>query len=412
MAMPMRRRTIGGMADDTPQQKIAPVSRRRGAEMMDFSGLSRQYQALSPGILAAVGEVLGEGAYIGGAQIKTLEDALARRSGARFALGCANGTDALTLALLAFGARPGEAVFLPAFTFAATAEAVALRGATPVFVEVDESFTLDPAALEEALDRTRREGRLRPAGVIAVDLFGLPADYSRILPLVRREGLWLLEDAAQSFGSARGGRAACSFGEIAATSFFPTKPLGCYGDGGAVFTSRSRRAELLDSLRLHGRGIEKYDHRILGLNSRLDTLQAAVLLEKLKVFDRELSRRREIAAFYTERLSGAVQTPVIPAEAEPSWAQYTIRLPNRMQRDRMKLHLSIRGIPSAVYYPKPLHLQGAFACLGLRRGALPFSEALCEQVLSLPVHPYLTDDEVCCVADAVLEALREGAGLS
>ena len=225
-------------------------------------------------------------------------------------------------------------------------------------------------------------------------------------------GQVMLEDAAQSFGSARGGRAACSFGEIAATSFFPTKPLGCYGDGGAVFTSRSRRAELLDSLRLHGRGIEKYDHRILGLNSRLDTLQAAVLLEKLKVFDRELSRRREIAAFYTERLSGAVQTPVIPAEAEPSWAQYTIRLPNRMQRDRMKLHLSIRGIPSAVYYPKPLHLQGAFACLGLRRGALPFSEALCEQVLSLPVHPYLTDDEVCCVADAVLEALREGAGLS
>lgn len=373
---------------------------------MDFSGLTRQYQALSGALRASMEEVLGEGRYIGGSQIARLEQALSDRTGVRYVFGCANGTDALTLALLAFGARTGEAVFLPSFTFAATAEAVAMRGATPIFVEVNDSFTLDPDALEKAVERVRQEGWLRPAGIVAVDLFGLPADYARIAPIARREGMWLLEDAAQSFGAIRDDRPACSFGEIAATSFFPTKPLGCYGDGGAVFTHRASRAALLDSLRLHGRGSHKYDHRILGINSRLDTLQAAVLLEKLQLFDRELARRREIAAFYHDRLTGVVRTPEPPEDALPSWAQYTIRLPDGTQRDRLKRRLAERGIPSAVYYPRPLHLQPALAYLGIRRGELPFTEALCEQVLSLPIHPYLTDAEVEQVADAV----REEAG--
>lgn len=370
---------------------------------MEFSGLKRQYERLSPGIQEAIGRVLGEGRYIGGRQIGRLEERLAALSGSACCLCCASGTDALTLALMAWGARGGEAVFLPAFTFAATAEAVALRGATPVFVDVDETLNLCPDALEEAVNRVRQEGWLRPAGVVAVDLFGLPADYQQIGKITAREGLWLLEDAAQSLGASRFGQMACTFGEVAATSFFPAKPLGCYGDGGAVFTDDLRIAQIIESLRAHGRGEDKYDNRILGINSRLDTLQAAVLLEKLDAFEGELARRRAVASRYTERLSPAVSTPVVPGDAQPSWAQYVVRLPSRSARDGLRLALSTRGVPSAVHYPKPLHLQGAFAYLGVRRGALPASEAASEQVLSLPMHGYLADEEVERVCDAVLD---------
>jgi UDP-2-acetamido-2-deoxy-ribo-hexuluronate aminotransferase len=376
---------------------------------MEFSGLRKQYEALSSHILSAIGQVLDEGVYIGGGQIARLEQRFTALTGCRFCLCCASGTDALVLALMAWGARAGEAVFLPSFTFAATAEAVALRGATPVFVDVDDTLNLDPAALETAITQVRREGWLRPAGIVAVDLFGVPADYGRIGAIARREGLWLLEDAAQSFGASRGGQQACSFGEIAATSFFPSKPLGCYGDGGAVFTGDARLAETIDSLRVHGRGNGKYDNRIVGINSRLDTLQAAILLEKLCVFPQELARRREVAEIYTRDLGGWVGLPVIPDDTQPSWAQYTIRLPNRTLRDRLRLALSTCGIPSAVYYPKPLHLQGAFAYLGLPKGALPRSEDACEQVLSLPMHPYLTDEEVAFVCHAVREFMQENA---
>ncbi|MEG1849124.1 MAG: DegT/DnrJ/EryC1/StrS family aminotransferase [Oscillospiraceae bacterium] len=376
---------------------------------MELSGLRAQYEALSPQIAAAMNRVLSEGKYIGGKQIERLERALAHHTQSTFALCCASGTDALTLALLAWGARAGDAVFLPSFTFAATAEAVALRGATPVFVDIDPSYCLDPCALTEAIDRVRREGWLRPAGIVAVDLFGLPADYQQIGRIAAAEGLWLLEDAAQSFGASRFGQMACSFGEIAATSFFPSKPLGCYGDGGAVFTNELHHAETIASLRCHGCGIDKYDNRLVGINSRLDTLQAAVLLEKLDVFPHELTRRRALAAFYTERLSGAVITPPIPPEAQPSWAQYTIRLPSPMLRDRLRLELSANGIPSAVYYPKPLHLQGAFSYLGIKRGALPESEAAARQVLSLPMHPYLTDGEAELVCETILRFIERTA---
>lgn len=376
---------------------------------MEFSGLRKQYEALSSHILSAIIQVLDEGVYIGGSQIARLEQKFTALTGCRFCLCCASGTDALVLALMAWGARSGDAVFLPAFTFAATAEAVALRGATPIFVDVDESLNIDPESLEQAIRQVRYEGWPRPVGIVAVDLFGVPADYGRISSIARREGLWLLEDAAQSFGASRDGQQACSFGEIAAASFFPSKPLGCYGDGGAVFTGDVRLAEVVDALRVHGRGSDKYDNRIVGVNSRLDTLQAAILLEKLSVFPQELVRRREIAACYTQQLSDIVRTPFVPEDTQPSWAQYTVRLPNRMLRDRLRLSLSTRGIPSAVYYPKPLHLQGAFAYLGVPKGALPRSEEACEQVLSLPMHPYLSDEEVLFVCRAVQEFMRENA---
>ena len=370
---------------------------------MNFSGLPEQYVRLSPHIVSSIAQVLEEGCYIGGTQIKQLEEQLAKRTGSRYCLCCANGTDALTLALMAWGAGNGDAVFVPAFTFAATAEAVALRGATPVFVDVDETYTMDPASLEDAVLRVRREGWLRPVGIVVVNLFGVPADYKRINRFAAQENLWVLEDAAQSFGAQRFGRASCAFGDISATSFFPGKPLGCYGDGGAVFTDNAQYADTIDSLRLHGRGSSKYDHRIIGINSRLDTLQAAVLLEKLSLFDQELENRNAIAQKYTEGLARFNITPVIPPDTLSSWSQYTLTLPNRTARDRLKLHLSTMGIPSMVYYPSPLHLQAAFAYLEGGKGMLPKSEAACEQVLSIPVHPYLSDKDVLYIINATKE---------
>lgn len=376
---------------------------------MNFSGLSEQYMRLSTRIVSSIEQVLQEGRYIGGAQIKQLEQQLAKRTGSSYCLCCANGTDALTLALMAWGAGRGDAIFVPAFTFAATAESIALRGATPVFVDIDETFNIDPASLENAIAATRREGWLRPFGIVAVDLFGIPADYKRLNHIAAQEGLWLLEDAAQSFGARRFGRAACSFGEIAATSFFPGKPLGCYGDGGAVFTDICDHAETIDSLRLHGRGSSKYDHRIIGINSRLDTLQAAVLLEKLLLFDQELTHRNEIAKKYTEHLRCFKITPTVPPDTLSAWSQYTLRLPDRMTRDRLKLDLSTHGIPSMVYYPSPLHLQAAFAYLGGSKGMLPLSETACEQVLSIPIHPYLSDEEVSLIISSITEFMEKNS---
>lgn len=371
--------------------------------MINFSGLPEQYKRLSSCMTDSIEQVLQSCCYIGGSQVDELEQRLAVRTGSSFCLCCANGTDALTLAIMAWGAGRGDAVFVPAFTFAATAEAVALRGATPVFVDVDETFNIDPASLEDAIATTRREAWLRPAGIVAVNLFGVPADYRRLNHIAAREGLWLLEDAAQSFGASRFGRAACTFGEIAATSFFPVKPLGCYGDGGAVFTDSRPHAETINSLRLHGKGGSKYDHRIIGINSRLDTLQAAVLLQKLSIFDDELARRSINAQKYTAAFSSFGIAPVIPPDTVSVWSQYTLRLPDKVMRDRLKLALSTCGIPSMVYYPAPLHLQPAFTYLGGKKGMLPVAEAACEQVLSIPVHAYLSDEDVALIINSVTE---------
>lgn len=374
--------------------------------MINFSGLPEQYKRLSADMAASIEQVLQDCCYIGGSQVDALEERLAARTGSCFCLCCANGTDALTLAIMAWGGGHGDAVFVPAFTFAATAEAVALRGATPVFVDVDETFNIDPASLEAAIATTRREGWLRPAGIVAVNLFGVPADYRRLNRIAAREGLWLLEDAAQSFGASRFGRASCTFGDISATSFFPVKPLGCYGDGGAIFTDSRPLAETIHSLRLHGKGSSKYDHRIIGINSRLDTLQAAVLLQKLSIFDDELASRIQNAKKYTAAFAAHGIAPVIPPDTVSAWSQYTLRLPDRVTRDRLKLELSTHGVPSMVYYPTPLHLQPAFLYLGGKKGMLPVSERSCEQVLSIPVHAYLTEADLALIIGTVTAFIK------
>lgn len=336
------------------------------------------------------------GAYILGPQVAELEQQLADYVGVKHCITCANGTDALRMALMALGIGPGDAVFVPDFTFFATAEAVAMVGAKPLFVDVDENtFNIDDVDLcNKIRDNQNEEFALR--AVIAVDLFGRPADYDRLQKVCEMYGLLLVEDGAQGFGGSINGRKACSFGDISTTSFFPAKPLGCYGDGGALFTDNDEWAALLRSLRVHGKGTDKYDNVRLGLNSRLDTLQAAVLQVKMKHFDEELKAVNHVAKRYTELLSGKVTTPVIPQGYTSSWAQYTIQADNR---DEIQSRLKAAGIPSMVYYPRTMSQQTAFAYLNQK--PCPVAEQLTKTVLSLPMHPYLTDEEIEKVASLI-----------
>ena len=336
------------------------------------------------------------GAYILGPQVAELEQQLADYVGVKHCITCANGTDALRMALMALGIGPGDAVFVPDFTFFATAEAVAMVGAKPIFVDVDEhTFNIDDVDLcNKIRDNQNEELALR--AVIAVDLFGRPADYDRLQKVCEMYGLLLVEDGAQGFGGSINGRKACSFGDISTTSFFPAKPLGCYGDGGALFTDNDEWAALLRSLRVHGKGTDKYDNVRLGLNSRLDTLQAAVLQVKMKHFDEELKAVNHVAKRYTELLSGKVTTPVVPQGYTSSWAQYTIQADNR---DEIQSRLKAAGIPSMVYYPRTMSQQTAFAYLNQK--PCPVAEQLTKTVLSLPMHPYLTDEEIEKVASLI-----------
>ena len=378
-------------------------------EAMQFRDLKQQYQVLREEMDQAILEAVASGAYIMGPQVKELEKQLADYVGVKHCLTCANGTDALTLALKAWGIGPGDAVFVPDFTFFSSAEVVSLEGATPVFVDVhEETFNIDAADLERSVKEVVAEGRLRPRVVVAVDLFGLPADYQAVRAVADKYGLLVLEDGAQGFGGTIDGKRACSFGDISTTSFFPAKPVGCYGDGGAVFTDNDEWAALIESYRVHGKGQFKYDNVRIGLNSRLDTVQAAVLQVKLKAFaDYELGAVNEAAAKYTERLQG-LATPVIPDGFRSSWAQYTLRLRDKEQRDGLQAALKVEGIPSMVYYPKPMHLQTAFASVipGLTRNLCLVATSLCDRVLSLPMHPYLTDEQIDTVCSAVLKALQ------
>ena len=413
---------------------------------MEFRDLKKQYQVLRPEMDQALLGAVASGAYIMGPQVKALEKQLAEYVGVKHCLTCANGTDALTLALKAWGIGPGDAVFVPDFTFFSSAEVVPLEGAEPVFVDVhEETFNVDAADLERAVQAVLAEGRLRPRVVVAVDLFGLPADYQAIRAVADRYGLLVLEDGAQGFGGsvipsgAKESLRACSFGDIATTSFFPAKPLGCYGDGGAVFTDNDEWAALIESYRVHGKGQFKYDNVRIGLNSRLDTVQAAVLQVKLKAFaDYELDAVNVAADKYSELLADVAAIPVIPEGFRSSWAQYTIRLKDREQRDALQAHLKAQGIPSMVYYPKPMHLQTAFAQTpdqvggdasgvvpgkvggdasgvipgdhsvipGLPRNLCPVATSLCDRVLSLPMHPYLTEEQIRTVSDAIHSFLR------
>ena len=371
----------------------------------------------------AILDAVASGAYIMGKPVKELEAQLAEYVGVKHCLTCANGTDALTLALKAWGIGPGDAVFVPDFTFFSSAEVVPLEGATPVFVDVrEETFNIDAADLQRAVEQVLAEGNLRPRVVVAVDLFGLSADFKAIRQVADKYGLFILEDGAQGFGGSIDGKRACSFGDIATTSFFPAKPVGCYGDGGAVFTDNDDWAALIESYRVHGKGTFKYDNLRIGMNSRLDTVQAAVLQVKLKAFTKyELDAVNAAADKYTALLKDVVDTPVIPQGFCSSWAQYTIRLKDTAQRDSLQASLKAAGIPSMVYYPKPMHLQTAFVdpYVGLwppqddkvsfraePRNLCPTATNLCGRVLSLPMHPYITDEEINTVCNAVKAALK------
>lgn len=375
---------------------------------MQFRDLKRQYGVLKDEIDSAILRVAGSGAYIMGAQVKELESELAEYVGVKHCLTCANGTDALTLALKSWGIKSGDAVFVPDFTFFSSAEVVSAEGATPVFVDVSEdTFNIDASDLERKIAETIEEGKFSPKAVIAVDLFGLPADYPQIRKITDKYGLYLLEDGAQGFGGRIEGRRSCSFGDISTTSFFPAKPLGCYGDGGAVFTDNEEWAALIDSYRVHGKGAFKYDNVRIGMNSRLDSIQAAVLQVKFKAFEgHEVDEVNRVAALYDDLLEGIVKTPVIPSGFFSSRAQYTIRLECRTKRDYLQAVLKKADIPSMVYYPNPMHGQTAYRSLALPQDCCPTASRLCETVLSLPMHPYMTDSEVENVCDVIKAALK------
>ena len=374
--------------------------------IMEFRDLKRQYQVLKNDIDKAMTDVATSGGYIMGKAVTELETELATYVGTPHCMTCANGTDALTIALKVWGIGAGDAVFVPDFTFFASAEVIALEGATPIFVDVDkDTFNLDPQSLKDAIKAVKDEGILTPKVVIAVDLFGLPANYPAIKEIVLQEGLLLLEDGAQGFGGSIGEKRACSFGDIATTSFFPAKPLGCYGDGGALFTDNEEWATLISSYRFHGKGSYKYDNVRIGLNSRLDTLQAAILQVKFKAFQTsELQDVNAAAQYYTTHLKGAT-LPSVAAPFHSSWAQYTLRLDKEETRNALQQKLKSENIPSMVYYPTPMSQQTAFK--GAKRYiSTPNSQELSQTVLSLPIHPYITQQELDNVIDCVNRFLK------
>jgi len=371
---------------------------------MEFRDLNTQYNVLKKEMDKAVLDVMSEGNFIMGRQVAEFEKQLADYVGVKHCITCANGTDALQLALMAWGIGAGDAVFIPDFTFFATGEVVSLEKATPIFVDVEEkTFNIDPEKLEKKIKKVVEKGELKPRVIITVDLFGCPANYEELRAIADRYELLLLEDSAQGFGGSIDGKMACSFGDISTTSFFPAKPLGCYGDGGAIFTDDDEMAELMRSYRIHGKGKDKYDNVRIGLNSRLDTIQAAILQVKLKAFiDYELADVNAIAKKYTHLLENVVITPAIPDGYYSSWAQYTIVLPDKERRDGLQEHLRRKGIPSNVYYIKPMHQQGAFAYLEYKDVEdLEVTKDLCERVLSLPLHPYLKDNDIERVVNEV-----------
>ena len=371
---------------------------------MQFIDLKAQQARIREQIEANIRKVMDHGRYIMGPEIQELEQRLASYTGTKYALGVGSGTDALLMPLMAQDIGPGDAVFAPSFTFIATAEAVQLLGATPVFVEIEgKTFNMDPAHLEEEIKRVTTEGRLTPQGIIPVDLFGQPADYDEINEIAEKYGLWVLEDAAQGFGGVYKGKKAGSLAHTAATSFFPAKPLGTYGDGGMIFTDDEKMIGLLDSIRVHGQGTDKYNNVRIGINGRLDTIMAAVLLPKVDIFDEEVELRQKVANRYTEMLGDHVVTPVVKDHNLSSWAQYTITHPHR---NTIIEGLKSEGIPTAIYYPKPLHLQEAFSNLGYAMGDLPVTEKIASEVFSIPMHPYLSEDD----QDKVVRAIINYAG--
>ncbi|MCI8562064.1 MAG: DegT/DnrJ/EryC1/StrS family aminotransferase [Lachnospiraceae bacterium] len=377
---------------------------------MEFRDLKRQYQELKPQIDAAISKVLVDTNFISGSQVTELEKALAEYVGRKHCIACGNGTDALTLALMALDVGKGDVVFVPDFTFFASGETPAFAGAVPVFVDVyEDTFNMDPASLENAILAVINAGKLVPKVIIPVDLFGQPAEYDKILAIAQKYGIFVLEDAAQGFGGNIRGKMACSFGDISCTSFFPAKPLGCYGDGGAVFTDNDEWAALIRSYQIHGKGENKYDNVHIGINSRLDTIQAAILLEKFQAFCKyELEAVNHAAERYTELLKDIVSVPVVKEGYYSSWAQYSILLENEEQRDGLQAYLKEKGIPSMVYYQKPMHLQKAFDGMECTCAGLGVTEKICKRILALPMHPYMEENELEMVAEAVRQKVLDG----
>jgi len=396
---------------------------------MDFIDLKIQQKRIKEQLDANIQKVLAHGNYIMGPEIKELEAKLAAYVGVKHAVACASGTDALLMALMALDVGPGDAVFTTPFTFIATAEVISLLGATPVFVDINpKTFNIDPAKLALAIKALKAndpslhplpkaipsplvgegkgEGvRLRPRCIIPVDLFGLPADYDAIDKIAKENNMFVIEDAAQSFGAKYQDKMACTFGHIACTSFFPAKPLGCYGDGGMCFTDDAALAAVLDSIRVHGKGSHKYDNARIGINGRLDTLQATILLAKFAIFPEEVELRNTAATHYTTHLTPdpSLLTPFVPAGYKSVWAQYSILARDEAHRTALMEKLKASGIPTAIYYPKPLHLQTAFAPLGYTPGAFPVSEDAASRIFSLPMHPYLAQTDQEKIADALTE---------
>jgi dTDP-4-amino-4,6-dideoxygalactose transaminase len=366
---------------------------------MQFIDIGAQRERIRDRLRTAIDRVVDDGRYILGPEVTEFENQLAAYVGVKHVVACANGTDALLLPLYASGIGPG-AVFVPSFTFAATAEVVALAKAEPVFVDVDEdTYNIDIASLEAAIAMVKKEGRLTPRAIIPVDLFGLGADYAAISEIAERENLLVIEDAAQAIGGSTGGRMCGSFGSVGATSFYPAKPLGCYGDGGAMFTNDDEMAAKLRSFAFHGKGETQYDNIHVGLNSRLDTLQAAILIEKLAILEDEMVARQAVAERYRGALHNLVKTPHVPEGSRSAWAQYAIETP---YRDELKAHLQAQGIPSVIYYVKPLHQQVAYRHYPVAPGGLPVSESLPKRILCLPMHPYLTVED----QDRIVGAIR------
>ena len=406
-----------------------PICRHKGVTMQ-FIDLAAQQKRILNDVNERIKKVLAHGAYIQGPEVKELEKDLAAYVGADHAIGCSSGTDALLMPLMALGVGPGDAVFTTPFTFVATAEVISLLGATPVFVDVDPvTYNMSPKALEAAIEAllagdpkkhplpfpcaSGTDGKvttlatacaMKPKVVIAVDLFGLCADYDAINAIAHKHGLTVIEDGAQSFGAEYRGKKACSLAKVGCTSFFPAKPLGCYGDGGMVFTDDLALAEVMRSIRVHGQGGHKYDNVRIGINGRIDTLQAAILLSKFNIFPDEVTRRQEVAKRYSEGLSasGLYTVPKIPAGYLSVYAQYTLAVKEAGLRDSVLAHLKEKGVPTAIYYPKPLHRQDAFAYLGYKLGDFPVSDDVCDKVFSVPMHPYLERADQSQIIDALL----------
>lgn len=375
---------------------------------MEFRDLKAQYNIYKNEIDSAIQKVINNTNFIGGKEVNTLEQRLAEYVDVKHCITCANGTEAMTLIMMAWDIKKGDAVFVPDFTFFSTGEIVSFRGATPIFVDVDKNtFNIDTNKLEKAINKVLAEGKLNPKVIIPVDLFGLPANHIEINRIAKKYNLKVLEDAAQGFGGSINGKKACSFGHAATTSFFPAKPLGCYGDGGAIFTNDDELAELLNSLKVHGKGDNKYDNVRIGVNSRLDSIQAAVLNVKLTAFiEHELEDVNKAFKLYTEKLKNIVETPVIPEGYVSSFAQYTIKLKNKEERDSLQAKLKEEGIPNIVYYVKPMHKQGAFAENDYNDNDFEVTNELCDTVLSLPMHPYLSEENILKVCNLILKILK------